>query len=100
MNVVNIEIKKDQERDTETVFVCEVSDDYAESGEFDFVAPKGFLSLTEQEIVETVLAHDTDAADVLQAAVQNGTAVYLNGSELSPEAVRAAWDARTAPGPR
>lgn len=93
MNTVRIDIEIDQARDTTNVFVCSVSDDYAESGEFDFIAPKDFLSQSEEEIFELILRHDDEAADILEAALTNESPVVLNGGDMSLDSLKAAFAA-------
>jgi len=74
--------------------VCTVSDDHADSCEFDITAPPGFLNLTEQEILEKIMVCDDDAADILEAALTNDSPLYLNGGNMSREALVAALAAR------
>jgi hypothetical protein len=72
-------------------FKAVVSDDYVEDIEITFLADVNLLAKEPHEIAMVLAQKEPDFADILQAALTNGTSIFINNEpEMDHEAYRAA----------
>jgi hypothetical protein len=100
MNRVHIHLEKVGTVGDKGDFTGTISDNYVEDIELSFLADPDLLSKPTEEIVKLVAEKDGETADVVEAAIQNGTDVYLNDEpEMDHDAYKA-LSASATPGPR
>lgn len=64
-----------------------VVDDYIDDIKFTALASPGLLDGPDIDVVKLAMESDSEALDVIQAALMNGTAVHVNGATVSPDAL-------------
>jgi hypothetical protein len=71
-------------------FTGTIADNHVEDIELSFLADPDLLDKEPHEIVKVVADKDGEAADVIEAALDNGTEVYVNDMEnMDHDAYRA-----------
>lgn len=78
MNRVFVNIEKVGILGEKGDFTAVVADNYVEDIEIALLAELDLLSKEPHEIVKALADKDGDVADVIQAAIDNGTEVYVN----------------------